>query len=224
MVKDSAGHGCNEAAQMLASQRPEAAQERYRCGVPIAGAAQMLASQRPEGGACTGGQRRPPKGGTESSRPTGNKKREGAVEDVGACTGGQRRPPIRENNREILPLEREVQLKGGAETSSHTGDEQGEAAQETAGAGTGGNGRQTTREKQKGERKEELLFREPVRMQVLMPGHDPVEVMAYAPVDARLQAASLLNVDIAEAMRAKVAVETAALKRWQAEHARDAQQ
>ena len=99
-----------------------------------------------------------------------------------------------------------------------------EAAQETAGAGKGGNGSKTTREEQKGERKEELLFREPVRMQVLMPGHDPVEVMAYAPVDARLQAASLLNVDIAEAMRAKVAVETAALKRWQAEHARDAQQ
>ena len=189
---------------MLASQRPEAAQERYRCGVPIAGAAQMLASQRPEGGACTGGQRRPPKGGTESSRPTGNKKREGAVEDVGACTGGQDRL-----------------TKGGTESSSHTGDQQGEAAQETAGAGTGG---KTTREEQKGERKEELLFREPVRMQVLMPGHDPVEVMAYAPVDARLQAASLLNVDIAEAMRAKVAVETAALKRWQAEHARDAQQ
>ena len=159
---------------MLASQRPEAAQERYRCGVPIAGAAQMLASQRPEGGACTGGQRRPPKGGTESS--------------------------------------------------SHTGAKQGEAAQETAGAGTGGNGRQTTREEQKGARKAELIFREPVRMQVLMPGHDPVEVMAYASVDARLQAASLLNVDIAEAMRAKVAVETAALKRWQAEHARDAQQ
>ena len=163
---------------MLASQRPEAAQERYRCGVPITGAAQMLASQRPEGD---------------------------------ASTGGQRRPPLRENNREILPMEREVQLKGGAETSSHTGDQQGEAAQETADAG-------------KGERKEELLFREPVRMQVLMPGHDPVEVMAYAPVDARLQAASLLNVDISEAMRAKVAVETAALKRWQAEHARDAQQ
>ena len=120
-------------------------------------------------------------------------------------------------------MEREVQLKGGAETSSHTGDQQGEAAQETADAGTGGNGRQTTREEQKGERKEELLFREPVRMQVLMPGHDPVEVMAYAPVDARLQAASLLNVDIAEAMRAKVAVETAALRRWQEEHARDAQ-
>ena len=207
MVKDSAGHGCNEAAQMLASQRPEAAQERYRCGVPITGAAQKLESQRPEGGACTGGQRRPPKGGTESSRPTGNKKREGAVEDVGACTGGQDRL-----------------TKGGTESSSHTGDQQGEAAQETAGAGTGGNGRQTTREEQKGARKEELLFREPVRMQVLMPGHDPVEVMAYAPVDARLQAASLLNVDIAEAMRAKVAVETAALKRWQAEHARDAQQ
>lgn len=169
MVKDSAGHGRDEAAQMLASQRPE-------------------------GGACTGGQRRPPKGGTESSRPTGNKKREGAVEDVGACTGGQDRL-----------------TKGGTESSSHTGAKQGEAAQETADAG-------------KGERKEELLFREPVRMQVLMPGHDPVEVMAYAPVDARLQAASLLNVDIAEAMRAKVAVETAALKRWQAEHARDAQQ
>ena len=176
---------------MLASQRPEAAQERYRCGVPIAGAAQMLASQRPEGG---------------------------------ACTGGQRRPPLRENNREILPMEREVQLKGGAETSSHTGDQQGEAAQETADAGKGGNGSKTTREEQKGARKAELIFREPVRMQVLMPGHDPVEVMAYAPVDARLQAASLLNVDIAEAMRAKVAVETAALKRWQAEHARDAQQ
>ena len=192
---------------MLASQRPEAAQERYRCGVPITGAAQMLASQRPEGGACTGGQRRPPKGGTESSRPTGNKKREGAVEDVGACTGGQGRPP-----------------KGGTESSSHTGDQQGEAAREAAGDETGENGRTITRENQKGAREAGLLFREPVRMQVLMPGHDPVEVMAYATVDARLQAASLLNVDIAEAMRAKVAVETVALRRWKAEHARDAQQ
>ena len=166
MVKDSEGHGCNEAAQMLASQRPEG----------------------------------------------------------GACTGGQRRPPLRENNREILPMEREVQLKGGAETSSHTGDQQGEAAREAAGAGTGENGQQTTQENKKGAREAGLLFREPVRMQVLMPGHDPVEVMAYATVDARLQAASLLNVDIAEAMRAKVAVETAALRRWQEEHARDAQQ
>ena len=191
---------------MLASQRPEAAQERYRCGVPIAGAAQMLASQRPEGGACTGGQGRPPKGGTESSRPTGNKKREGAVEDVGACTGGQDRL-----------------TKGGTESSSHTGDQQGEVAREAAGDETGENGRTITRENQKGAREAGLLFREPVRMQVLMPGHDPVEVMAYAPVDARLQAASLLNVDIAEAMRAKVAVETAALRRWKAEHARDAQ-
>ena len=191
---------------MLASQRPEAAQERYRCGVPIAGAAQMLASQRPEGDANAGGQRRPPKGGTESSRPTGNKKREGAVEDVGACMGGQDRL-----------------TKGGTESSSHTGDQQGEAAREAAGDGPEENGRQTTRENQKGAREAGLLFREPVRMQVLMPGHDPVEVMAYATVDARLQAASLLNVDIAEAMRAKVAVETVALRRWQEEHARDAQ-
>ena len=59
------------------------------------------------------------------------------------------------------------------------------------------------------------VFREPVRMQVLLPGHDPVEVRAYATIDARMQAASLLNVDIAEALEAKVAVETAALRRWQ---------
>ena len=44
-------------------------------------------------------------------------------------------------------------------------------------------------------------------MQVLLPGRDPVEVKAYAPVDARMQAASLLNVDIAEVLDAKVAVE-----------------
>lgn len=58
------------------------------------------------------------------------------------------------------------------------------------------------------------VFREPVRMQVLLPGHDPVEVRAYATIDARMQAASILNVDIAEALEAKVAVETAALRRW----------
>lgn len=62
-----------------------------------------------------------------------------------------------------------------------------------------------------------MMFREPVRMQVLLPGHDPVEVMAYAPVDARLQAANKLEIGIAEAMEAKVAVETSALLRWMKE-------
>lgn len=64
------------------------------------------------------------------------------------------------------------------------------------------------------------VFREPVRMQVLIPGHDPVEVRAYATIDARLQAASLLDVDIAVALEAKVAVETKALHRWQKDMAR----
>lgn len=59
------------------------------------------------------------------------------------------------------------------------------------------------------------VFREPVRMQVLLPGHDPVEVRAYATIDARLQAASLLEVDFEEVLKAKVAVETTALRRWQ---------
>lgn len=64
-----------------------------------------------------------------------------------------------------------------------------------------------------------FVFREPVRMQVLLPGRDPVEVKAYAPVDARMQAASLLNVDIAEVLDAKVAVENRALEKWKQEQA-----
>lgn len=64
-----------------------------------------------------------------------------------------------------------------------------------------------------------MIFHEPVRMQVLLPGHDPVEVCAYATIDARLQAASILNVDIAEALQAKIAVETQALIRYQREYA-----
>ena len=67
-----------------------------------------------------------------------------------------------------------------------------------------------------------MIFREPVRMQVLLPGHDPVEVCAYATIDARMQAASILNVDIAEALQAKVAVETQALRRYQQERAQGA--
>lgn len=67
-----------------------------------------------------------------------------------------------------------------------------------------------------------MIFHEPVRMQVLLPGHDPVEVYAYATADARLQAASLLNVGIAEAMQAKIAIETQALRRYQKERAQRA--
>ena len=67
-----------------------------------------------------------------------------------------------------------------------------------------------------------MIFREPVRMQVLLPGHDPVEGCAYATRDARMQAASILNVDIAEALQAKVAVETQALRRYQQERAQGA--
>ena len=39
------------------------------------------------------------------------------------------------------------------------------------------------------------------------------------PVDARMQAASLLNVDIAEVLDAKVAVENKALEKWKQEQA-----
>ena len=67
-----------------------------------------------------------------------------------------------------------------------------------------------------------MIFREPLRMQVLLPGHDPVEVYAYATIDARLQAASLLEVDFEEVLKAKVAVETQALRRYQQECAQGA--
>lgn len=67
-----------------------------------------------------------------------------------------------------------------------------------------------------------MIFREPVRMQVLLPGHDPVEVYAYATIDARMQAASILNVDISEALQAKIAVETQALRRYQQERTQGA--
>ena len=55
-----------------------------------------------------------------------------------------------------------------------------------------------------------IRFREPVRMQVLVPGCGPVEVMAWCAEDARLQAAGLVDADFDVVMKSKVAVHKSA--------------
>jgi hypothetical protein len=53
-------------------------------------------------------------------------------------------------------------------------------------------------------------YREPVRMQVLVPGHEPVEVLAYCADDARFQAMGAVDVPMEELMKCKVAVHRSA--------------
>ena len=55
-----------------------------------------------------------------------------------------------------------------------------------------------------------IRFREPVRMQVLVPGWPPVEVLAWCAEDARIQAAALVDAEFETVMKCKVAVHRSA--------------
>ena len=51
------------------------------------------------------------------------------------------------------------------------------------------------------------IFKEPVRMLVLHPAYGKVEVRAYCPLDAKLQAANLWDVLLDDLDRAQVGIE-----------------
>ncbi len=58
-----------------------------------------------------------------------------------------------------------------------------------------------------------LMFKEPVRFQVLHPEHGAVIVMATCAVQAKLEAAKAWKVYFEDIINSKVAVERAALQR-----------
>ena len=55
-----------------------------------------------------------------------------------------------------------------------------------------------------------VRYRKPVRMQVLVPGWPPVEVLAWCAEDARIQAAALVDAEFETVMMSKVAVHKSA--------------
>lgn len=56
------------------------------------------------------------------------------------------------------------------------------------------------------------IFKEPVRMLVLHPEYGQLEVRAYCPFDAKLQAANIWDVPLEDLRRAQIGIEKCVLE------------